>query len=184
MAAPVLALSRHDACRLIRQSDDYPRPPVSIRDGSKTNAVLVKYAFGAKWALTEKHLEWGMRNSLAYEDQYLLNVLSAIEAATEFDRSREAVGLEVDPESPLQKSVDLAFDLLLDSLGVPAEGAIKTVRGERPCFSRAVRFSRRWFVCRFFSDYLIEKQERSLSLVDVLSEFRSEIAENADGHYI
>lgn len=122
--------------------------------------------------------EWATSKQRSIDDLTLIDLLALIEYQSDRMAQLEALGFQ-DHGGP----EDGVFMIVLDALGVPAEGSEKAFAGEHERFSRTLRFSRAWFEEQFYDGYLLSNDVNGWSLSDVISLFRQEVAENLNAHY-
>lgn len=127
---------------------------------------------------------WAVSRTRIIDEQTILDLLGLLEYDAERDVRLEESGADRVGDTPSDDPIECIYYYILDALGVPPEGTPKAAVGEHPRFSRMLRFSREWFCELFYSDYLLEKQERGLTLPLILEKIKAEIASNLDGHYV
>jgi len=126
---------------------------------------------------------WAVSRSRSIDDATIVDILGVLEFAAARAQRFEEAGEQVDSGSPNDNPIELLFVYVLDALGVPPAGAERKGTGEHPRFSRTLKFSREWFEELFYSDYLLEQQERKLTLHTLIERIHSEVASNLDRHY-
>jgi hypothetical protein len=127
---------------------------------------------------------WAVSRTRSIDDATIVDILGVLEFAADRDRRLEESGQVQDWGSVNDDPTELMYVYVLDALGVPPEGEKRKATGEHPRFSRTLAFSRHWFEELFYSHYLLEKNERKLTLTAVVKHIRAEVASNLDRHYV